>query len=421
MPPAPGKLRLGYFTPSYPGITGEGGIGTYTCQMVQTLAEWGHEIHVITPGAVPATVHDGKVSVHVIRTQGMPVLERLIPGAGTSHCIYRALSRIVRQQRLDLVECPNWDGFGWLFALRRKVPLVVRLSTSSAETQAIDQVPASRAARWDVRRERWLARRADALVTHSAAHRTRMAQELEVAVERIALAPHGIQVFPDFCRPSRAPGDLRVVFLGRLEKRKGALDLIHSISDVLAHVPDTRFYFIGADRPHCPGGVTHAEYIRATLPETVRSRIQLLGRLPDGDVDRWLQMADLFVAPSLYESFGLIFLEAMRWETPVVGTTAGGIPEIIADNETGVLVPPGNPAALAQTMIALLRDEGRRAALGAAGRKCVESQFSVERMAGRAMDLYTRTLESWWRAYAPRQKAAGTYLKSIDAHEPTFN
>src|SRR5262249_51178570 len=93
------KLRIGYFTPTYPGITGDGGIGTYTRDMARKLAESGHEIHVITPGARPATVSDGKVSVHVITHRHVPVLDRFIPGAGASLRIHRALSRVVAEYR----------------------------------------------------------------------------------------------------------------------------------------------------------------------------------------------------------------------------------------------------------------------------------------------------------------------------------
>ena len=73
----------------------------------------------------------------------------------------------------------------------------------------------------------------------------------------------------------------------------------------------------------CPHNRTHAQYLRDEFPAEIRSRIDLLGPIPDDAVNRCLQNADLFVAPSLYESFGLVFLEAMRWGTPVIGTRAG--------------------------------------------------------------------------------------------------
>lgn len=105
-----------------------------------------------------------------------------------------------------------------------------------------------------------------------------------------------------------------------------------------------------------------------------------------------MQSADLFVAPSLYESFGLIFVEAMRWGTPVVGTRVGGIPEIVKDDESGLLVSPGSPDELADAIVALLLDEERRCRIGEAGRRRVEAEFSVERMAERAVAFYNQAI-----------------------------
>ena len=118
----------------------------------------------------------------------------------------------------------------------------------------------------------------------------------------------------------------------------------------------------------------------------------LAGALGDEEVTRYLQTADLFVAPSLYESFGLIFLEAMRWGTPVVGTRVGGIPEIVCDGESGVLVSPGNHNELASAISELLLDEQRRLTLGEKGRKRVESHFSVQLMAARTVEFYVGVL-----------------------------
>jgi glycosyltransferase involved in cell wall biosynthesis len=390
-------LRVGIFTPSYPGITGEGGIGTYTCHLAHGLTSRGHTVHVVTPGPANTDTSDGLVAVHTVECKHLPVLDRFLPGAGACYRVSRAMRRIVAGHKLDLVEFPNWEGLGVLFCLRRPAPVVVRLHTSSLETQLIDGAARNRPAKWDVRREQLLAWSADALVTHSEAHRATMADELRLDMSGIRVVPHGIRVAPSFRRPSPADGDPTIVYLGRLEKRKGTFDLLQAIPQVLPKVPRARFVLIGADRPHCPGGRTHAEFIQQALAPEVRGRVTLLGRLPDAEVDHWLQRADLFVAPSLYESFGLIFLEAMRWGTPVIGTTAGGIPEIIEDGRTGLLVPPSNPAALAAAITGLLQDEGRRRLLGEAGRCHVERCFSTERMAKDVEDLYCQTIRRWRR------------------------
>jgi glycosyltransferase involved in cell wall biosynthesis len=294
---------------------------------------------------------------------------------------------LVRQHGLDVVEFPNWEGLAPYFAWRRKVPMVVRLHTSSRETIAIDGLVPTRALKADVRREQLSASMADALVTHSQSHRLVMADELRIDPAAIRVIPHGIAAAPTRVDPGDRDSQT-VVYLGRLEHRKGTIDLLHAVPIVLRKHPEAAFMLIGADRPHCPGGRTHTQYLADEFPAEVQDHVKLLGPLSDSDVETWLRRATLFVAPSLYESFGLIFLEAMRWGTPVIGTRAGGIPEVIDDDRSGVLVPPHDPDALAAAIIALLGDPGRRLVLGAAGRLRCETEFSAGRMGRQMVESY---------------------------------
>lgn len=386
-------MKLGIFTPTYPGVSGAGGIGTYTRNLAHALSGLGHRVHVLTVGAAPDTVADGPVTVRVTRDTYFPVVDRLVPGAGASCRVGAALAGMAWRHGLDVVEFPNWGGHGSGFALvRGRRPLVVRLHTSTLESQVIDGDARDRRAAWEVRHERLLCARADVLVTHSEAHRQAMSGELGVPAGRIALVPHGIPVRRDFVRPPRPADPPTVVYLGRLEKRKGTLDLLHALPAVVARVPDVRVVLIGRDRPHCPGGRTHRQYLDEELPPEVRRRVTFAGELPDAEVDRRLQTADVFVAPSLYESFGLIYLEAMRWGTPVIGTTAGGVPEIIGDGESGLLVPPSCPEKLSSALILLLQDEALRRRLGEAGRRRAETTFSIEECARRMAHLYAKAL-----------------------------
>lgn len=386
-------MRIGLYTPNYPGLTAEGGIGSYTRSVAHGLTALGHEVHVLTPGDRTDT-SDGAVRIHFTRTTHLRGMDRLVPGAGACWRVARALQRLVRIHSLDVLELANWEGLGLLFLQLTRTPTIVRLSTSSKETQEIDQSPVTRWHRWDVMRERCQARAADVLVTHSDAHRRVMAPELGVNPERIRVIPLGVEVFPDWVRPPRPPGPPTVVYLGRLEHRKGTVELLQAIPEVLRAIPDAQFVLIGTDRPHCPGGRTHAQYLEQGFPSEVRRHVTLAGRLAQPEVDRWLQTADLFVAPSRYESFGLIFLEAMRWGTPVIGTTAGGIPEVVEHERSGVLVPPENPQALSAAIVRLLSDPNRRAALGADGRQRVEQEFSVERMARRVAEFYEEVIHA---------------------------
>lgn len=385
-------VHIGIYTPNYPSITGEGGIGTYTRHLAHALSSIGHRVHVLTNYPIPGQQDDGPVTVHQIPARYFRLVDRFLPGAGACWRICQAMRKLVRDHRLEIVEFPNWEGWGFGLCLFRPVPLVVRLHTSTRETQEIDGVPDNRRLRWDIRREGWLAQRADTLVTHSQAHRQRMAEELHIAADRIEVVPHGLPMVPGFSKQQRPQEPPTVVFVGRMEKRKGTPTLLEAIPEVLREIPDVRFVLIGADRPHCPGGRTHAEYFGAQFPGLI-DRVHFAGRLPDGEVEYWLQQADLFVAPSLYESFGLVFLEAMRWGTPVIGTTAGGIPEIVEHGRTGWLVRPGDVQDLTRAIVHLLRNPIERDRLGEAGKLHAEKHFSIDRAAVRVAELYRQTLE----------------------------
>lgn len=385
-------MNIGYYTSHYPGLAGEGGIGTYTRLLAQGLSLLGHNVHVVVPAPRRETVLDESIHVHLTPCKHFPIIDRLAPGEGACYHVGRELRRVARENQLDVVEFTNWEGRGTWYSLNRPTPYLVRLSTSSLESAQIDGVASDYESKWQTFRETWFSRRADALVTHSNAHRIKIAQELGVDASRIEISPPGIVTYPNFVRPDRGDKPPTVVFLGRLEHRKGTLDLLHAIPATLQAVENVRFIFIGKDRAHCPGGRTHEQYVMEEFPSSIRDRIEFAGSLPNDQVDLALQEADLFVAPSLYESFGYIFVEAMRWGTPSIGTRAGGIPEIIQDDVTGVLVDPGQPEQIAQAMIQLLQNDERRLRIGEAGRRHVEGKFDWSQMAKRAEDLYTRTM-----------------------------
>jgi glycosyltransferase involved in cell wall biosynthesis len=105
-----------------------------------------------------------------------------------------------------------------------------------------------------------------------------------------------------------------------------------------------------------------------------------------------LAASDLFVLSSTSEGISLTLLEAMAAGLPIVATDVGGNREVVVPGETGLLVPPGSPEPLADAMLTLLRDPARSRLMGAAGRRRVEEQFSLPRMAAEYEALYRHLL-----------------------------
>lgn len=121
--------------------------------------------------------------------------------------------------------------------------------------------------------------------------------------------------------------------------------------------------------------------------------VELLGERTD--IRRLMNGFDVFVLPSLWEPFGLVIAEAMACGKPVIATHVGGIPEIIEDGVTGILVPPADVDRLADALVALLRDTDRRVAMGGAGRQRFLEHFDARIMSKRYEALYERLLLDW--------------------------
>ena len=167
--------------------------------------------------------------------------------------------------------------------------------------------------------------------------------------------------------------------IARFHRAKGHSYLMEAMPYILDQFPKAKVLLIG-------GG---------ELRPTIKEKVQKLG-LTDSiiftgirqDIPRILSALDLFVLPSLWEGLGIAILEAMAAGLPVVATRVGGIPEVVEDRVTGLLVPPRDPEALAKAIIALLQDRERAKDMGRAGRERVEKHFSVERMVQQTEALY---------------------------------
>lgn len=168
-----------------------------------------------------------------------------------------------------------------------------------------------------------------------------------------------------------------------LRMKKGYQDLVAAIPRVLAAVPDAQFVFAG-DGPQRQN-IEHALAV-AGLGE----RVHLLGLRRD--IPQVLKSLDVFVLPTHQEALGTSYIEAQAMGVPVVGTRVGGVPDTMIENETGLLVPAHDPPALAAAIVALAGDPVRRRAMGAAGRRWVLGEYTVQKMAERMHAVYERVL-----------------------------
>jgi glycosyltransferase involved in cell wall biosynthesis len=224
--------------------------------------------------------------------------------------------------------------------------------------------------------ERGLAALADRIVAITESLRRFTVERVGVPAEKVETIHYGLDGLPQPWGenpPDDVPAGARVLLsTSRLVAQKGIDVAIRALPEL----PADRVLVVLGEGPDRPA----LEALARRLG--VAGRVFLPGRVPD--VSAWLRRAEVYVHPARWEGFGLGVLEAMLAGLPVVASNVSSLPELVLDGETGVLVPPDDPGALA----AALRSATPR--LGAAGRERARAEFSVARMADRTVELYER-------------------------------
>ena len=217
------------------------------------------------------------------------------------------------------------------------------------------------------KREAAIYRRADLIFTMSDRLRDSFIQDFQLPPERLVTLHCG----PNFSlgdtptTPPARPPHPTILFVGRDFQRKGGDLLLEAFARVRRQLPEARLLMVGpGKRPGIPEGVEVWDF---------QDRDTLEGRKA---MDRAYRSARLFCLPTRFEPFGTSFIEAMAYQLPCVGPRAWAVPEIIRDGETGILVPPENPEALAEALVHLLSNEALARAMGEAARQRMLKRFT---------------------------------------------
>ena len=295
------------------------------------------------------------------------------------------LERLFERNRYDIVHThTSKAGFlGRLAAERAGVPIVVHTPHGNIFHGYFPK-PVTRLFVW---MERHAARRTDRLIELTAggvveylAEDIGRREQFRVIFSGVDFGPYeGARARREVTRRALGVGPENVLVggAGRLEPVKGFAYFVAAAQTIAAAVPEACFILAGA-------GSLRAEL--EAQAAGLADRFRFLG-LRD-DVPGLMAAMDIFVMPSVNEGMGRVLLEAGAAATPAVATAVGGIPDIVVDGSTGVLVPPRDPQALAEAVIALARDADRRRGMGEMARAMVVPAYGLDRMVQQIETLY---------------------------------
>ena len=190
--------------------------------------------------------------------------------------------------------------------------------------------------------------------------------------------------------PKPQKGHVQVVFMGRLTREKGILDLLQVASAVIVKAPTTRFVLAGAPSP-TEGGMS---YIRELITQRgLEANVYLVGSITGNEKVQFFSEGDILLFPSHRESFPVTVLEGMASGIPVITYSTGLLPDLIENGVTGFLVGIGDIHGLVSRLLQLIEDSGLRIRMGKNGRERVKQEFALEVVATKVRDIYMNIIE----------------------------
>lgn len=386
------------------------GIGAVTAELAHGLQKMGHQPVVIAESAGAPTYHyiENEVPVYRVRPFVLPneasKFRRLAHPLSYAAQVWRLLHRIGPRHQFDIIEASSAHFPGLFNAYLPQhnrsgnIAQVTRLYTTYNDIFAAHGEKYGKVTRALVELEAREVRRAPLAIANSAAHADAYARYHGVARDKIRvvhLAAPNLEYYETH-EPPVYPRDserLRFLFVGRMEAKKGPLEMLLAFNNLaqLDEFSSAELHYVGQDST-IKDGQTTQQYAQARLSEAVRRRIIFRGEVSNTELYEQYARCDIYVSPTYTESFGLVVLEAMLFGRPVIASRVGGIPEIVKEGETALLVPHRDVAALTAAMLELARDPARREQMGRAGRQRALANFSHHQMLEKSLAVYREAM-----------------------------
>jgi glycogen(starch) synthase len=416
--PQGGRLTLCFISRWLPSLS-PGGVARFMYDLASGMAARGHDVHLITMREGPPEVeYESGLWIHGLSAASVREAAERMAGAETepalqlrsgaartntawSQAAHDEVLRLRAERYIDLVVAPAWDQEGLHCVLDPQLRTVISMNTTFKTYAEIERnIIDADTHRELLALERLYITRAPTIHANSAATARHVEQAFgRSSVPRWMVIGHGCR---DADRASlqrasrhREGGDRppRLLYVSRLERRKGTDLFLAALPGLLAAQPAVEVHVVGRDSYADDPARSLTASFRKKWP-SLRDRVVFRGEVNDEELAREFEQADVFCVPSRYESFGIIYLEAMRYSLPVVATEVGGIPDIVIDGETGLLVPPDNIAALTAALARLMGDAALRRRMAKSARARFEQDFEHEVIVDKTLAAFGRLCDA---------------------------
>jgi glycosyltransferase involved in cell wall biosynthesis len=395
-------MKIAIYVPTWPPGRSANGIVTYAAQLVPALRRLGHEVYILSSSLIEPPQDKYVIDLNKIDVRPS-ILSRLIARIHPDDFVFdlmtrrlaSALRELKTKEGIDVFEIEDSFGWGGRVAKEKVVPVVIRLHG-----------PWFLNGQFDTRRtgcKRKIARegkgiKAASLVTSPSAGvlnevRSYYGSRLETA--RVIPNPIGSTLQSTIWRLDACETQ-RILFVGRFDRRKGGDLVLSAFADLATQSKELRLTFIGPDigvEDASGDRLSFREYMRRAIPETIWSRIDFLGQLPNKQIAELRSKHLLTIVASRFEILPYAVLEAMAFGSPIIASRVGGITELIRHKENGLLFDSQDASALTAACWRLLENHDLAAKLGAQARLDCATFHDPAQIARETVSAYETTLK----------------------------
>jgi glycosyltransferase involved in cell wall biosynthesis len=389
-------MRICLVSQEYPPETGGGGIGTQTYLKAKGLSARGHEVYVVSASCdnKARTYRDKNVIVHRIPEPELKVqgYEQSTYWLAYSSSVAEKLHALSEDTSFNIIQFPEYCGEGFVYQTDtfgyREARYVVQLHGPLAMFAEYMGWPDCGSTPHQIGcfMERTVIHHSDRVLASSHNTAAFCAKQYDYPLDEISVIHSGIDTETFF--PWRQPQDERyprILFIGNFVESKGIGLLVRAVLRLRARYPTICLRAVGR------GGSSNflASLNELIAAASAQSNFEFMGYVPYDALPEHYAWCDFFAGPSTYEPGpGNVYLEAMACAKPVIACNSGGAPEVVLNQQTGLLVPPRDITALENAIIILAEDASLRNQLGKNGREWIEEGFSIEKYINKVERLY---------------------------------
>jgi glycosyltransferase involved in cell wall biosynthesis len=391
------QLNVCFLLPE--SICNNGGSVKHTMELAKGLIKNKINIHIVYYGKENMDYLKDEINFHSISSHHLsisilepfPVCNNLI---NISYSAYLKIITLIKMYNIQVVETPLWDFCGLLCAEFLDIPVVTRLQTPAKIVNNVHEYKETNDDLLHYELEKRLLENSSGIIAVSDCITKTITDSYNIEFGDKVEKNYGGIEDSEFEAVRHKDGKIIIFFIGRLERRKGIANIIEVIPNILSKHKDVEFRLAGAD--------VHDNVLRTTFKKYfmkkyrhLLNRVSFLGVISDEQKEQELESCDIFVSPSLYESFGYIFIEAMRHKKPVIGCNTGGMPEVVDNCITGLLCEPDNSADLEKALCTLIEDKEKRETMGQKGYDRFKKMFTREKMVQGTLEIYKKVIENY--------------------------